>query len=53
MSSLEEVRAAERRVQELLERLTKAGAADPQNIRGQLQTATDDYRKAVRELQAK
>lgn len=50
MSTLDEVRAAEKRMRELLERLKKARAADPENLKAQLKKATEDYAKAVRDL---
>ena len=53
MSSIEAVRAAEKKVQEVLDALKKAGAQDPNDLRDQLQKATDEYARAVRELQPK
>jgi len=50
MSTIEEVRAAEKKVQEILEALKKAGAQDPNHLSNELRNATDDYAKAVREL---
>lgn len=50
MSTIEEVRAADRKVQELVNALRKAGADDPNNLAGQLRDATDEYARAVREL---
>ena len=51
MSSIEEVRAAEKKVQEVLDALKKVGAQDPNHLSDQLQKATDEYARAVRELQ--
>ncbi len=53
MSTIEEVRAAETRVQELLDALRKAEAEDQNHLSDELKTATDQYARAVRELKAK
>ena len=50
MSSLEEVRAAEKRMRELVEKLRKADANDADNLTAQLRQATDNYATAVRAL---
>lgn len=50
MSTIEDVRAAEKRVQEVLKALKKAGAQDPNHLSDELRSATDDYARAVREL---
>jgi DNA-binding LacI/PurR family transcriptional regulator len=50
MSTMEEVRATRKRVQELLEALTKAEARDPKCLCVELQRATDEYAAAVRKL---
>ena len=50
MSTLEEVRAAEKRMKELTERLRNVDAADADNLTAKLKQATDDYAKAVRSL---
>jgi hypothetical protein len=50
MSNMEDVRSAERRLEELLERLKKVGADDPNNLFGQLTKARDEYAKVVRDL---
>ncbi len=50
MSTIEEVRAAEKKVQEVLEALKKAGAQEPNHLNSKLQNATDEYARAVREL---
>jgi hypothetical protein len=50
MSTIEEVRAAEKKVQEVLEALKKASAQDPNHLGIELKNATDDYARAVREL---
>ena len=50
MSTIGEVRAAEKKVQEVLEALKKAGAQDPNQLSTQLQNATDEYARVVREL---
>ncbi len=53
MSTIEEVRTAEKRVQEVLDALKKAGAKDPNNLALELKSATDEYARAVRELNSK
>jgi hypothetical protein len=53
MSTIEEVRAAEKKVQEILDALKKAGAQDPHYLRTELKNATDEYARAVRELNSK
>jgi hypothetical protein len=50
MSTLEEVRKAEERMNELVYRLIQVGAADADNLTLQLKQATDDYAKAVHAL---
>jgi hypothetical protein len=53
MSTIEEVRAVEKRVQDILQRLRMAGAYDPHNLSEELKKATDEYARAVRELKVK
>jgi hypothetical protein len=53
MSSIEEVRAAEKRVQMLVVALRQAPAQDPNRLGEELKKATDDYARAVRELGSK
>lgn len=53
MSTIEDVRAAEKRVQTILDALKKAGARDPDNLAVELRKATDDYSRAVREVNSK
>jgi hypothetical protein len=53
MSTIEEVRAAEKRVQKVLDALKKAGAQDPNHLSAELKNATDEYSRAVRELNSK
>jgi len=53
MSTIEEVRAAETRVQSVLDVLKKAGSQDPNQLSDELKKATDDYARAVRELGSK
>jgi hypothetical protein len=50
MSTIEEVRAAERKVQEIAKALRTSGSDDPNNLAAQLRDATDEYARAVREL---
>lgn len=52
-STIEEVRATEKKVQEVLDALKKASAQDPHHLSVELQKATDEYARAVRELQSK
>jgi hypothetical protein len=52
MSGIEEVRAAEKRVQELFDALKKADAGDLNHLSDELKKATDEYARAVRELKA-
>ena len=51
MSTMQNVRDAEKKVQEILAALKQIGANDKENLSGQLARATDDYAKAVRELE--
>jgi hypothetical protein len=53
MSTVEEVRAAETKVQEVWDALKKADAEDLNHLSDQLRKATDEYARAVRELKAK
>ena len=53
MSTIEDVRRAQKRVDEIVTKLRNAGAVDPDNLNEELRKATDDYAKAVRELEAK
>jgi len=53
MSTIEEVRAAEKRVQKILDALKKADAQDPNHLSDELKKATDEYARAVRELNSK
>jgi hypothetical protein len=50
MSTIEEVRAAEKKVQKILDALKKADARDANDLSAELQKATDEYARAVREL---
>lgn len=51
MSTIEEVRAAEKRLQELVNALRKADANDPTNLSAQVIDASEEYARAVRELE--
>jgi len=53
MSTIEEVRAAETKVQKALDARRKAGALDPNHLSDELKNATDEYARAVRELNSK
>lgn len=48
MSTTQDVRATEKKVQEILDALKNAGASDPENLRQKL--ASDEYANAMREL---
>lgn len=50
MSSIEDVRASEKKVKEVLGALAKAGAQDQTYLNNELRNATDEYARAVREL---
>jgi hypothetical protein len=50
MSTIEEVRTAEKRVEKVLEALKTASAQDPNHLSDELRKATDEYARAVREL---
>ena len=50
MSTIEQVRAAEKKVREVLDALKESGAQDPNDLSSQLRNATDEYARAVREL---
>jgi hypothetical protein len=53
MSTIEDVREAEKRVEEVLEALRRAGAQDPNHLSDELRNATDEYARAVRDLNSK
>jgi hypothetical protein len=53
MSTVQEVRAAEKKLREVLEALKKAGAQDPNDLGAALRSATDEYAKTVHELRPK
>jgi len=50
MSTIEEVRAAEKRVQRAVDALKKADARDVNHVGDELKKATDEYARLVREL---
>ncbi len=50
MSTIQDVRIAEKKVHAILNALKQVGADDPDNLTRELMTATDEYAKAVREL---
>jgi hypothetical protein len=50
MSSIEDVRASEKKVKEVLGALAKAEAQDQNYLNNELRNATDEYARAVREL---
>ena len=50
MSTIDEVRAAEKRVQRVWDALKKTDAEDQNRLRQELMKATDEYARAVREL---
>ena len=53
MSTIEEVRAAEKRVQKVVDALRRADARDPNHLSDELKKATDEYSRLVRELDSK
>ncbi len=50
MSTIQDVRIAEQKVQEVLQEFKKAGSDDRRDLTEQLVNATNDYAKALREL---
>jgi hypothetical protein len=50
MSTIEEVRAAERKLQEVLNALRQADSGDQNCVGDELNKASEDYATAVREL---
>jgi len=50
MSTIKDVRIAEKRVEEILQEFKNSGTDDRQDLTKQLVNATDDYAKAIREL---
>jgi hypothetical protein len=52
MSTIEEVRAAEAKVREVLDALRNANALDSNHLSEELRNATDEYARVVRELKA-
>jgi hypothetical protein len=53
MSTIEEVRTAEKRVKEVLDALKRTDAQDPNSLGAELVRATDEYARAVRELSSR
>lgn len=52
MSTIDDVRRAEERVQRILDALRKTTALDPSRLSDELKKATEDYARAVRELKS-
>jgi hypothetical protein len=52
-ASIEEVRAAEKKVREVLDAFKKAGAQDSNHLSTELKNATDENARGVRELDSK
>ena len=50
MSTIQQVRAAQKKLEDLAKALRNAGANDPFNLTAQVREATDEYAKVVREL---
>jgi hypothetical protein len=50
MSTIDEVRATERRLQEVLDALKRADPPDQNCVGDELNKVSDDYARAVREL---
>jgi len=53
ISTIEEVRAAEKKVQKVLDAPKKADARDAGDLSADLTKATDEYAKVVRELRSR
>jgi len=53
MSTIANVRAAEKRVEKVLEAFKGAGTQDPNHLSDELRKASDEYARAVRELNSK
>ena len=53
VTTIQEVRAAEKKVQKVLDALKKADAQDPNHLSIELRNATDEYARAVRGLDSK
>jgi hypothetical protein len=53
LPTIEEVRAAEKKVQKALDALKESDAQDQNSISTELKNATDEYARAVRELNSK
>lgn len=53
MSTIEDVRAGERKVQQILAALKNAGAKDPNDLNTALKNAIDECARAVRELESR
>lgn len=51
MSTIEEVRAAEKKLQELVNALRRAAANNPDNLNVQVKNASEEYARAVHELE--
>lgn len=50
MSTIDEVRAADKKVQEVLKALKNASLEEQDELGVQLQNATDEFARAIREL---
>lgn len=50
MSTINEVRAAEQKLRELVEALRRAGIGDHNDLCDRYRAASDEYAKAIREL---
>jgi hypothetical protein len=51
MSTMNEVRAAEEKMKTLLDGLKTSNAENPNNLGTELKSASDEYARAVRELE--
>jgi hypothetical protein len=51
MSTINEVRAAEEKMKTLLDGLKRSNAEDPNNLGTELKSASDEYARAIRELE--
>jgi hypothetical protein len=53
MSTIEEIRIAEKRVKEVLDELKTNDAQDPNSLGAELVSATDEYARTDRELSSR
>jgi len=51
MSSMQQVRAAEAKMKTVLDALKTAKAEEPKHLRTELECASDEYKRAIRDLE--